>query len=121
MLAGLAATPAFAFRCHGKLVKEGDPQVRVLNYCGEPASMQRRVIYRSGITAPWVNRRVLPGEISGTSQQRDELLFADRSVVEVIVEEWTYNLGPNHLMRLVRFEDGLVAEIDQLGYGFLED
>ncbi len=53
------------------------------------------------------------------SQQ--ELLIHDRSVVEVLIEEWTYNFGPHKLMRIVRFENGLVAEIDHLGYGYTDD
>jgi len=40
----LAAAPAFAFRCQGKLVSDGDPQAKVLRYCGEPVSAQQRTI-----------------------------------------------------------------------------
>ena len=31
-----APEAAEALRCKGKIVKEGDPQAKVLNYCGEP-------------------------------------------------------------------------------------
>ena len=34
------------------------------------------------------------------------------------IEEWTYNLGPHQLMRVVRLENGYVAEIKHLGYGY---
>ncbi len=37
---------------------------------------------------------------------------------EVVVEEWTYNFGPRRLMRVIRFENGLVTSIRQLGYGY---
>jgi len=47
-----------------------------------------------------------------------ELLFADRAYVEIVVEEWTYNFGPHRLMRVVRFENGLVTSITQLAYGY---
>jgi hypothetical protein len=40
--------------------------------------------------------------------------------VEIVIEEWTYNFGPRRLMQLVRFENGFVADMDQLGYGFTE-
>lgn len=43
--------------------------------------------------------------------------FGD-AVVEVPVEVWTYNFGPYKLMRRVRFVDGLVEEIETLGYGY---
>ena len=39
-------------------------------------------------------------------------------MVEVPVEVWTYNFGPYKLMRRVRFVDGLVEEIETLGYGY---
>ena len=41
-------------------------------------------------------------------------------LVEVPVETWTYNLGPHKLMRRLRFEDGIVVDIDTLGYGYHE-
>ena len=46
------------------------------------------------------------------------MLINDRSYVEVIVEEWTYNFGPRKLMRIIRFENGLVADVKELGYGY---
>ena len=42
------------------------------------------------------------------------------SYIEVPVENWIYNLGPNKLMRRLRFEGGVVAEIETLGYGYHE-
>jgi hypothetical protein len=36
----------------------------------------------------------------------------------VSVESWIYNLGPNKLMRRIRFEDGIVVQIETLGYGY---
>jgi hypothetical protein len=113
----LATEPALAMRCKGKLVKEGDHLARVLKYCGEPAAVQRRTIYRSGIPTARANEQIiLNGTESGLSRQ--ELLVHDRSYEEILVEEWTYNLGPNRLMRVVRFENGVVVEVTRLGYGY---
>lgn len=39
-------------------------------------------------------------------------------VEDVWIEEWTYNLGSNRLMRLVRLENGFVADVRTLGYGY---
>lgn len=115
----LLAQPALAFRCKGKIVSEGDPQAKVLRFCGEPVSVQQRTLYRGGIPRGGVNRTVGPGsDLVGVATRREELLIHDRSVVEVLVEEWTYNLGPHRLMRVVRFENGLVTEVDLLGYGY---
>jgi len=33
------------------------------------------------------------------------------------VETWTYDFGPNQLMERVRIENGIVVQIDSLGYG----
>jgi uncharacterized protein YvpB len=40
--------------------------------------------------------------------------------VEIPVEVWVYNLGPNKLMRRLRFEDGLLVNVDELGYGYIQ-
>ncbi len=115
------AEPALALRCKGKLVKEGDPQVKVLKYCGEPASAQQRMIWRSGVPRPWIDRRLsVESDDTAISVAHEELLIHDRSVVEIFVEEWTYNFGPHRLMRVVRFENGIVADVKGLGYGYLE-
>ena len=45
-------------------------------------------------------------------------MYVGEDAIEIIVEIWTYNLGPNKLMRQIRFEDGIVVDIDTLGYGY---
>ena len=40
------------------------------------------------------------------------------SYIEVLVETWTYNLGPTKLMRRLTIEDGEVVDIETLGYGY---
>jgi hypothetical protein len=114
----LVAEPAFAFRCKGKIVSEGDPQAKVLHYCGDPVSVQQRTIWRSGVPTGWTGRRLLLESEGARIYRGEELLIHDRSVVEVLVEEWTYNLGPHKLMRVVRFEDGVVVDVATRGYGF---
>ena len=111
----LAATPALAFRCGSKIVSEGDHYSKVLKYCGEPVGVQERVIYREGRTRP---RFRVEGP-NGLEYDREVLRY-ERSYVEVLVEEWTYNFGPRRLMQLVRFENGFVTSVDQLGYGYRE-
>jgi hypothetical protein len=110
-----AATPALAFRCGNRIVSEGDHYSKVLKICGEPTGVQERVIYREGVTRPRFR-------VDGPNGLRydQEVLQYERSYVEVLVEEWTYNFGPRRLMQLVRFENGFVVEVDQLGYGYRE-
>jgi hypothetical protein len=40
--------------------------------------------------------------------------------VPVPVETWTYNLGPQKLMRQLRFEDGVLVWIRTLEHGYHE-
>jgi hypothetical protein len=101
----LATTPAFAaFRCGTKIVTEGDTRDAVATKCGEPTEVltlgskfRRPVIWSYG--RPY---------------------FVGDDFVEVPVEAWIYNLGPNKLMRKLRFEGGVLAEIETLGYGYLK-
>jgi len=98
----LACSPAFAFRCGNKLVSEGDSRAEVAAKCGEPTdvvnqgSVFRRPVYWS------YGRRYYIGE----------------DAIEVPIESWVYNLGPNKLMRRLRFEGGVLTEIETLGYGY---
>jgi hypothetical protein len=100
--AGLAlAAPAYAFRCGNHLVHEGDTRAEVAAKCGEPTDVSRRTILRPPIF--WYYGR--PVQVGS-------------GLMEIPVETWTYNLGPYKLMRQVKFEDGLVVEIETLGYGY---
>ena len=99
----LAATPAYAFRCGSRLVSEGDTRGEVRAKCGEPAEVEQRSIWRQPVV--WLHGR--PYQLSNDQ-------------IEIPVESWVYNLGPNKLMRRVRFEDGRVVEIETLGYGYRE-
>lgn len=106
------SVPALALRCGSKIVRHGDPQAKILDMCGEPASIQTRNIYRSGIPATYIR------STERHLRDDDELIVHTRSVVEVVVEEWTYNFGPRKLMRVIRFENGFVTSVKRLGYGY---
>ena len=93
-----AAAPAHAFRCGSRLISRGDTVEKVLYYCGEPVAVTKRLKQRSYFMESGVR---VPGAIE-----------------EVVVEEWTYNLGPRLLMRLVVIEDGYVEDVKSLGYGY---
>jgi hypothetical protein len=105
LLVALLAAPAHAdaMRCGNKLVRDGDTQTQVRELCGEPSDVQVRTILRR----PYYDRF------------GRRMYFGD-TLVEVPVEVWTYNFGPFKLQRRVRFIDGLVDDIDTLGYGYRE-
>lgn len=100
-----AAAPAYAFRCGSHLIVEGATRSEVAAKCGDPTEIDRRsAILRRPLT--WINGRPYP--------------LGD-SLIEIPVEIWIYNLGPNKLMRKLRFEDGVLVDIDTLGYGYYEN
>jgi len=94
----LAVSPAHAFRCGTRIITRGDHADKILRFCGEPASVQTRLSQRS--------------YVSHWGRAYPEL------IEEVVIEEWTYNLGPHQLVRVVRLENGYVADITHLGYGY---
>ena len=99
----LATSPAFAtMRCGTKIIDEGVSRSEVAAKCGEPAEV---VTLRSVFRRPviWTNGRPY---------------FIGEDFIEVPIEAWIYNFGPNKLMRRVVFEAGFVVEIETLGYGY---
>lgn len=103
VLTSLLSAPAAAdaLRCGTRLVTEGDTRAQVEARCGTPVDITRR----SRLAAPIIWRHGRPYRVGD-------------SAVEVVIEEWTYNLGPQRFMRRVRFEDGRVIAVETLGYGY---
>ena len=102
LLGLLASSPAFAFRCGTKLVAKGDTCSQVAAKCGEPTDVVKMSsVFRRPVL--WANGRPY---------------YLGDDFIEIPVESWLYNLGPNKLMRRVIFEDGIVADIETLGYGY---
>jgi hypothetical protein len=101
--AALAAGPAVAdsFRCGTKLITDGDGADKVRSLCGPPTEVTRSEVWRRPVL--WRFGRPY---------------YLSDDPVPVAVEYWTYNLGPNKLMRRLRLEDGVVTEIETLGHGY---
>jgi len=99
----LVCSSAFAdgFRCGTRLVTEGASRSEVASKCGEPTDVTTaRSIFRRPVI--WGYGRPM---------------YVGEDAIEIPVEIWTYNLGPNKLMRQLRFEGGYLVDIDTLGYG----
>jgi hypothetical protein len=97
LLAGGAS--ADSVRCGSRLITDGDPIEKVLQYCGEPTETKRT----------WMTR-----------QPRFE--FGGREIPfegseDVPVDLWTYDFGPNKLVRRIRFIAGKVDSIETLEHG----
>lgn len=107
----LISDPAYALRCGNRLVKEGMDESRVIGLCGEPVS-RRHLGY---VLRPYILKR--PAGILGTHSTRHVYSGFHE---ELIVTELTFNFGPHKLMRIVRFEGGLLTSIRTAGYGYRE-
>lgn len=101
--------PAEAMRCGNRIVTEGDLAGHVLAVCGEP------VVSRS-----WTEVRVQPVPYTLWYHPANRQHHTGLAVlpVEVLVEEWTYNLGARRFMRVLRFENGELVRIRTTRYGF---
>ena len=94
-----ALVEADSFRCGSKIISEGDLIEKVLQYCGEPTQRERT----------WM-RRQPRFEYAG-----QEIPF--EGTEDVPVDLWTYDFGPNRLMRRVRFIAGKVDSVETLEHG----
>lgn len=105
LAAWCAAPPAFAdgFSCGNRVVTDGMSSAEVRRVCGEPAQITSKPILRR----PVIWRFGRP-------------YYVGSGEVEVIVETWLYNFGPTRLLRQLRFEDGVLRDVETLGYGWSE-
>ncbi len=87
-------TEAETFRCGDRVVSLGDTKADVIIKCGDTdlKDSHEESIIKS---------------IDANTKQK----------VKVIVDEWTYNLGPESLIRILRFENGELVDIKTGGYG----
>jgi hypothetical protein len=103
-LFALLLTPSLLFaesiRCGSQLIEKGSTSADLLEYCGNPTQ-----ITRNGTVHGLVGNTHTSSGI--TSQETGDFE----------VETWTYDFGPNQLMERVRIENGIVVQIDSLGYG----
>ena len=102
----LAVSPAFAdtMRCGTKIIAEGITRSEVAARCGEPDEVvNMRSVFRRPVI--WTSGRPY---------------FIGEDYIEIPVESWIYNFGPNKLMRRIRFEAGIITQIETLGYGYLK-
>ncbi|MBP1149950.1 MULTISPECIES: DUF2845 domain-containing protein [Methylocaldum] len=93
----LSAPSAWALRCGSLLVDTGDYKLEVLRKCGEPVFTDSRIELR------YV-------KLYGSGLELGQY-------VPVMIDEWTYDFGPNRFVQLLRFENGRLVDIESLGYG----
>ena len=102
ILSGLliaSGATADSVRCGSKVITEGDLIEKVREYCGEPTETQRT----------WMTRQPR-FEYGG-----QEIPFEGSE--DVPVDLWTYDFGPNKLVRRIRFIAGKVDSIEAREHG----
>ncbi|HEX2138757.1 MAG TPA: DUF2845 domain-containing protein [Woeseiaceae bacterium] len=103
---------AHALRCEGKLVLEGMLQIEVVEHCGEPTAVRER---------GFVVRAWTPMELMRRPDAEGVRFGPGNFYQHLLVTEFIYNFGPSRLMRKLRFEGGMLTDIETLGYGYHED
>jgi hypothetical protein len=88
------ASEAATCMCKGGIVSPGDALAEVVRKCGEPSQRYQR------------------------TEKRGEELKGVKTVSTVVIDDWTYNFGPNEFMYQMLFENGRVVKIESLDYGY---
>ncbi len=99
----------FALRCGHRIVDAGDSKVKILLRCGAADFSETR-------------ERRTPKGCTRDSYYEDDSWYIDRyrhqNCRVEIIEVWTYNFGPTKFMRELIFVEGVLDEINMLGYGY---
>jgi hypothetical protein len=98
---GRASQAGFqGFRCGtGRLVGEGDPTYEVQRRCGDPDFVDSRQEERTVRRTVWT-------QVNGVSVAHEEYV-----TITVLVDEWTYDLGPHRLIRHLIFEQDRLVKV----------
>jgi hypothetical protein len=91
---GTAKEQAGRTPCSDQIISVGDSATDVMAKCGKPAWLDKR-------------EEVIREQLDDNTARK----------VSVIVEEWTYNFGPNQFLRIFTFRNGRVTDIRTGGYG----
>jgi len=98
-----------SFRCDSKIISLGTRKFEVLAKCGEPSYRDFRIEKR-------VKRDFFRDLTPKNERERlREPLFVEEPVE---VEEWVYNFGSTQFLRYLRFENGILVDIETGDYGF---
>jgi hypothetical protein len=91
---------AESISCGSVIIIKGSTSAELLENCGKPTQVTKNGTTHGLVGNTYQGSGVI-GEATG----------------DIEVETWTYDFGPNQLMERVRIENGIVVQIDSLGYG----
>jgi hypothetical protein len=90
---------AASLRCGTHLVADGASTLDVLHKCGEPAAKASRT------------------ESTEVKTKDEDSNTTTKKITHKNIEEWTYNFGPNRLMQVVTFENGVLVDVKSTTHG----
>lgn len=111
-VACLAVSPsvrADSLSCNYRIASSGDTRYEVKAICGEPDEAVQRVEYRTQ-----------RGRVVGPCVREGSKVRCGRTeetVVEVVIDEWTYDFGRNRFIQYVTFEQGRLVSVRSGSYG----
>jgi ABC-type oligopeptide transport system substrate-binding subunit len=110
----LSSAPLFALRCGHSLVQPGDYKGYVYDICGEPDYVDSHYERRGNANQANVNQFNFNGN---RRNPNNSFNYGQKyyEEVEVLVEEWVYDFGSARLRKLLRFENGRLKEVENLG------
>jgi hypothetical protein len=88
---------AASLRCGTNLVADGASTTDVLHKCGEPTAKTSRT--------------------ESTEVKTKDGDTTTKKITHKNIEEWTYNFGPNRLMQVVIFENGVLVDVKSTTHG----
>lgn len=91
---------AWALRCGNNLVSENDPSQRLVQFCGQPTSVERYEDRRAV--------RVYDQRLGGYVTDYESIPY----------EIWVYNFGPQRFMMRITVREGLITHMKSAGYGY---
>lgn len=91
------ATETGTMMCQGAIVSIGDTAGEVISKCGQPATSSKRE-----------EKRVVEDARRGRV----------REIKTVSIDDWIFNFGPNQFQYRLLLENGTVARIESLNYGY---
>ncbi len=115
LLCLLFSQPSLALRCGSWVVEPGDFKQDVYDVCGEPDSMESHYETRiAGNYADFTQHHRGARRYSGGAFNYGQEHYRE---IEVLVEEWIYDFGRSRLRQHLRFENGQLKEVKDLGRG----
>jgi hypothetical protein len=98
---------ANGLRCENRWIGIGDSLYEVRSLCGTPDAVAQRVEHRT------LKRVVAVPCPRGPA--RCTVVVQD--TIEVAIDEWTYDFGPQRFVQYLLFESGKLVAVESGGYG----